>query len=81
MKNLMITNSMLESLNENLDGEDFKDFINQLNDYFLNGVIPNFEGIKKVIFNTNKSYYDYLSFRYEKGIQEKLGLQDPLNMK
>lgn len=35
MKNLMITNSMLESLNEN----------------------------------------------FEKGIQEKLGLQDPLNMK
>ena len=46
----MIQNALLEQLDQNFNGEEFKDFILKLNDYFLNGVIPEFDGIKKVMF-------------------------------
>ena len=65
MKNLMLQNALIEQLNQNLNGEDFKDFILKLNEYFLNGVEPEFDGVKKLLFEMSRPYYEYLNQRYD----------------
>lgn len=65
MKNLMLQDSLLQAAAENLNVDEFKDFILKVNGYFLNGVMPNFNGIAKTIFDMNKSYFDYVSKKYD----------------
>lgn len=71
MKNLILQQSLLEQLDKNFDGDEFKDFILKLNDYFLNGVEPEFDGIKKMLFEISKPYYAYLDQKYDNYIVEK----------
>ena len=73
----MIQNALLEQLDQNFNGEEFKDFILKLNDYFLNGVIPEFDGIKKVMFEISKPFYDNLSQRYDDKVNAN-SFQEPL---
>ena len=68
MKNLLLQPTLIEQLDQNLNSDDFKDFILKLNDYFLNGVIPEFDGIKKVMFEISKPFYDNLSQRYDEKV-------------
>ena len=64
----MLQNALIEQLDQNLSGDDFKDFILKLNDYFLNGVVPEFDGVKKMLFEISKPYYDFLSQKYEEKV-------------
>lgn len=75
MKNLMLQESLLKAAAENLNGEEFKDLILKLNDYFLNGVVPELNGISKMLFDINKPYFDYLSAKYEERTNEKIGFE------
>lgn len=75
MKNLMLQDSLLKAAAENLNGEEFKDLILKLNDYFLNGVVPELSGISKMLFDINKPYFDYLSAKYEERNNEKFGFE------
>lgn len=69
----MLQDSLIQAAAENLNGEEFKDFILKLNDYFLNGVMPEFNGIAKMLFDVNKPYFDYMSKKYDEKVSEKLG--------
>ena len=78
-KNLLLQPSLIEQLNQYLDGDDFKDFIIKLNDYVMNGVIPEFDGVKKILFDSNKPYYDYLNSKWYSYLERReinsLGLE------
>lgn len=74
MKNLMLQDSVLQAAAENLNGDEFKDFILKLNDYFLNGVMPEFTGFSKILFGMYSPYLDYMSEKYDKRVNEALGL-------
>ena len=71
-KNLILQNSLIQTAAENLDGDEFKDFILKINDYFLDGVIPDFQGKSKLLFDMTKDFLDYMSKRFDKKISERL---------
>lgn len=64
----MLQNALIEQLNQNLNGDDFKDFILKLNNYFLNGVEPDFDGVKKLMFEMSRPYYDYIGQKYDEKV-------------